>query len=409
MNKAQEFIDCAFSVPSDQGVKCPCSRCRNTLREDKRMLTPHLCKFGFMSGYEVWTHHGEIVHQRTTFVAKEDDDRSGGDKMDEVFDAIRPELETNSDDPPTPEVQKFFDMHRASEETLHEHTIVSVLIFVTRLTVMKSKFTFSNKCYKDLLSLISDVLPSNHKMPKEMHQSKKLLSVLGMEYEKIDACEDNYMLFYKVHKDETKCLKCGKSRFIEVINEDAEKVTMKVAHKQFRYMPLVPQMKWLFLSKKTVRHMRWRKQGVRENDQVMVHLSDSDAWKALDDFEANFTRDARNVRIGLAMDGFSPYNMSAASYSCWPVFAILYNLPSSLCMKYKYIFLCLLIHGPDHPAPRINVMLKPLIEEFKQLWEGAEAYDYDQKQKFNLRVAYLWSVHDFRAYNIFQVEVAMEF
>jgi hypothetical protein len=28
-------------------------------------------------------------------------------------------------------------------------------------------------------------------------------------------------------------------------------------------------------------------------------------------------------------------------------------------------------------------------------------YDYDQKQKFNLRVAYLLSVHDFRAYNIF--------
>jgi hypothetical protein len=26
-------------------------------------------------------------------------------------------------------------------------------------------------------------------------------------------------------------------------------------------------------------------------------------------------------------------------------------------------------------------MLKPLIEESKQLWEGVEAYDYNQKQK----------------------------
>jgi hypothetical protein len=48
----------------------------------------------------------------------------------------------------------------------------------------------------------------------------------------------------------------------------------------------------------------------------MVHPSDSVAWKALDDFDTNFTRDAQNVRIELAMDGFSPYNMSAASYSC---------------------------------------------------------------------------------------------
>jgi hypothetical protein len=46
-------------------------------------------------------------------------------------------------------------------------------------------------------------------------------------------------------------------------------------------------------------------------------------------------------------------------------------------------------------------ILKPIIEELKQLWQGVEAYDYDQKQKFNLQVAYLWSVHDFKAYNIF--------
>ena len=109
-----------------------------------------------------------------------------------------------------------------------------------------------------------------------------MLFALGMEYEKIDVCKDNCMIFYKEHKNETKCLKCGKSRFVEVINEDGEKVTTEVAHKQLRYMPLTPQMKWLFISKKTARHMRWHNEGVRENDQVMVHPSDSEAWKALD-------------------------------------------------------------------------------------------------------------------------------
>jgi hypothetical protein len=48
------------------------------------------------------------------------------------------------------------------------------------------------------------------------------------------------MLFYNEYKDETKCLKCGKLRFIEVVNEDGEKVTTKVAHKQVCYMPLTP-------------------------------------------------------------------------------------------------------------------------------------------------------------------------
>jgi hypothetical protein len=73
---------------------------------------------------------------------------------------------------------------------------------VTHLTAIKSKFAFSNKCYKELLSLISDVLPNNHKMPKDIYQSKKILSALGIEYEKIDACKDNCMLFYKKHKGE---------------------------------------------------------------------------------------------------------------------------------------------------------------------------------------------------------------
>jgi hypothetical protein len=109
---------------------------------------------------------------------------------------------------------------------------------VAHLTTIKSKFAFSNKCYKELLSLISDVLPNNHKMPKDIYQSKKLLSALGIEYEKIDACKDNCILFYKEHKGEIKCLKCGKLRFVEVVNEDdGEKVTMNVAHKQLRYMP----------------------------------------------------------------------------------------------------------------------------------------------------------------------------
>jgi hypothetical protein len=44
--------------------------------------------------------------------------------------------------------------------------------------------------------------------------------------------------------------------------------------------------------------MRWHNEGVRENDQVMVHLSDSEVWKTLDNFDPDFARDARNVRIG---------------------------------------------------------------------------------------------------------------
>jgi hypothetical protein len=67
------------------------------------------------------------------------------------------------------------------------------------------------------------------------------------------------MLFWKEHGREQKCLKCGKSRYVELVNEKGEKVVTKVAHKQLRYMPLTPRVKHLFLSRKTAMHMRWHK------------------------------------------------------------------------------------------------------------------------------------------------------
>jgi hypothetical protein len=191
------------------------------------------------------------------------------------------------------------------------------------------------------------------------------------------------------------------TRFIEVLTQDGEKVTTEVTHKQLRYFPITPRVKRLFTSKRTVRHMRWHKEGICENDRVMVHRLDGEAWKVLDRFDVDFASDARNVRFGLVTNDFDPFSTNSTPYSCWLIFAVSYNPPPSLCMKYEFMFLCLIIPGPEAPGPQLNVMLKSLIEELKQLWVRVEAYDYYNKQKFNIRTAYLWSVHDFKAYDIF--------
>jgi hypothetical protein len=70
-------------------------------------------------------------------------------------------------------------------------------------------------------------------------------------------------------------------------------------------------------------------------------------------------------------------------------------------MKSEFMFLCLIVPGPDHPGTKINVMLKPLIDELKELWNGVEAYDSHKKQKFTLQAAYMWSIYDFMSYGIF--------
>jgi hypothetical protein len=64
-----------------------------------------------------------------------------------------------------------------------------------------------------------------------MYHSKKLDKGLGMDHEKIDVYRNSYMLFWKEHREENKYLKCGKLRYVEVINDDGETVTTEVAHK----------------------------------------------------------------------------------------------------------------------------------------------------------------------------------
>jgi hypothetical protein len=42
--------------------------------------------------------------------------------------------------------------------------------------------------------MINDILLKPHKVPKDMYQSKKLISSLSLKYEKIVVYLDNYML-----------------------------------------------------------------------------------------------------------------------------------------------------------------------------------------------------------------------
>jgi len=198
-----------------------------------------------------------------------------------------------------------------------------------------------------------------HNMPKDLYQSKKILASLGMNYEKIDVCENNCMLFWKEHKDDTHCMHCGKSRYVKVVNEDGDSVTTKVAIKQLRYIPITPRLKRLFLSEETAKQMRWHKEGKRdsEDSDIMSHPADGEAWQALDRFDPAFARDPRSVRLGLSTDGFEPYSTNSSPYSCWPVFIMPYNLPPNKCLKQGFIFLALVIPGPKHPKKKINMFL----------------------------------------------------
>ena len=70
--------------------------------------------------------------------------------------------------------------------------------------------------------------------------------------------------------------------------------------------------------------MRWHKE--KRLDEIFRHPEDAKAWKSFDTAFSNFASDARNVRLGLCSDGFTPYGNINSTYSISPVFLVPYNL-----------------------------------------------------------------------------------
>ncbi|XP_026424606.1 uncharacterized protein LOC113320918 isoform X3 [Papaver somniferum] len=91
--------------------------------------------------------------------------------------------------------------------------------------------------------------------------------------------------------------------------------------------------------------MRWHHEG-RTKDGVLRHPADSEAWRHFDEMNPTFKADPRNIRL-----------------------------------------------GPHSPGNDIDVYLRPLIDELKELWEeGVDTYDSSRNEMFNLKAGLLWTI-----------------
>ncbi|KAL0337734.1 UNVERIFIED_CONTAM: hypothetical protein Scaly_2048500 [Sesamum calycinum] len=211
-------------------------------------------------------------------------------------------------------------------------------------------------------------------LPKSYSESKRLMRDLGFKYEKIHSCPNDCVLFWKEYENFENCPKCGTCKWKY---EGSKKIPRKV----LRYFPLKPRLQRLFVNKDLAENMRWHKEKLVHENDVMRHPADSELWRDFDKKYPLFADDPRSVRIGLASDGFNPFGNMSTSYSIWPVLLVPYNLPPWMCMKDPFLLLSMLIPGPKGPGNDIDVYLQPLIDELKELWEvGIEAYDAYKKK-----------------------------
>ncbi|XP_026383510.1 uncharacterized protein LOC113279011 [Papaver somniferum] len=82
----------------------------------------------------------------------------------------------------------------------------------------------------------------------------------------------------------------------------------------------------------------------------MRHRSDSLAWKHIDHRFPALDLDSRNLRLGIAANGFNPFGDPSATHSCWPVMIAIYNLQPQACMQAENIILSMMIPGKKKPG-----------------------------------------------------------
>ena len=268
-------------------------------------------------------------------------------------------------------------------------TKFSTLTFLIKLMHIKVLNGWSNKSFDMLLELLLDAFPDGASIPKSHYDVKKMLRDFGLGYDSIHACKYDCALFWKENEKLHNCPVCGEPRY----------KTGKIPQKVLPHFPLKPRLQRLFMSRHTSVDMRWHKEKRLHEDGVLRHPADSEVWKDFDNQYPWFAHDARNFRLGLAIDGFNPFGTMSNNYSMWPVILVPYDMPPWKCMKESFFMMSLLILGPQAPGKDLDIYLCPLIDELKELWhDGVHTFDMSSGDYFRTHACLLWTIHDFLAY-----------
>ncbi|XP_024014993.1 uncharacterized protein LOC112088874 [Eutrema salsugineum] len=358
----------------------------------------------------MWYYHGEndiVVEGSTSIVASETErleeplmtvENVGTIQM--VHDAFMENQQSFQEDEnrveePNLEAKRFFDMLDAAKNPLYQgckegHSPLSA---ATRMMNIKTEYNLSEDCVDVIADFVKDILPEDNLAPASYYAIENLVSGLGLPYQMIDVCIDNCMIYWNSDANYLAYRFCGKPRYQNTGGR------VRVPFKRMWYLPLTDRLKRLYQSKRTARSMRWHHEHSKEGE--ISHPSDAEAWQHFQTVYPSFASESRNVYLGLCTDGFNPFGKHGRQYSLWPVIVTPYNLPPSLCMKREFLFLTVLVPGPEHPKRSLDVFLQPLIHELQYLWEhGVQAFDISSQQNFIMCVVLMWTIGDFPAYGM---------
>lgn len=225
LNGVAEFLKVAIAnAGSNKVIRCPCKHCCNLALLSPKEVAEHLLFKGMMLSYTIWTFHGEKRVMQHTDIASSSNNMVGDDMYGMIHDAFgvplihEKEMEQQNEigNKIGIDVEKFYKLLENVEKELYPGCKkYSKLSFLVKLFNIKSLYGWSDTSVTALLELLRDAFPEPNEIPETFYQTRKMIKDLGLDYEKIDACENDCMLFWHGTKTDGlhKCTGCGSNRW----------------------------------------------------------------------------------------------------------------------------------------------------------------------------------------------------
>ncbi|XP_073219685.1 uncharacterized protein [Cicer arietinum] len=291
-NGVEFFLDYAYTKGKSRGkeISCPCAECYNT----------------------------------NWFTRK--------DQIDELLferfrDVIQEEFEFN--DGLNEDAKMFYNLVEEAKQELYPGCKnFSKLSFTIQLYLLKCLYGWSYESFNALLELLKEAMPSLN-IPNTFNKTKGMIKDLGLDYKKINACPNDYMIYWKNYENETSCHVCGAPRWKEISKGNHQ----------------------------TASSLRWHEEE-RSKDGKLRHPTDGEAWKEFDKCHPDFALDSRNIRLGLSNDEFNPFRTMNKVIEVADLDILQTEIVETLCQLetiFPPSFFDIMVHLPIHLVNEVRL------------------------------------------------------
>ena len=248
----------------------------------------------------------------------------------------------------------------------------------------------SKESFSYLLNMLHTyILPEGNILPTSYMSALKLLQPHLSPLKEFHACVNDCIIFRDCsggnYSDLDQCPQCGEDRYKE---------NGKSPRKMFKHMPIETRIRRLFANRATSELLQSHRKS--QTTQVST-IHESPAWSEWYSSNGFFGGDNRAIALGLCADGLNPFAKEKNSYSMWPLFLFVLNLPAQIWKKPSSMLLTGIVPGPGEPK-NLDPYVDIIVDEIMHL-NSLILYDAYHEERFKLKANVVLQVFDYPGQN----------